>query len=134
MGHMDFKRYFKVITLIALSSVLAYTFTFRSISKKYESQVTLLKNEIQLKDQMIVELENKLNPPKSVSIRSVIQVVGVSPSDLQEALKRRSLYMGPIDGRLTQRIVEAVKEFQSRNGISADGVVGNKTWKLLKER
>ena len=131
---MDFKRYFKAVTLIAISSVLAYTFTFRSISKKYESQVTLLKNEIQLKDQMIVDLENKLNPPKSVSVRSVIQAVGVSSSDLQKALKRRSLYMGPIDGRLTQRIVEAVKEFQRKNNIGADGVVGKRTWKLLKER
>ena len=131
---MDFKGYFKILTLIAVSSVLAYTFTFRSISKKYESQVTLLKNEIQLKDQMIVDLENKLNPPKSVSVRSVIQAVGVSPSNLQEALKKKGLYMGAIDGRLTQRIVEAVKEFQRRNNINADGVVGKRTWKLLKER
>lgn len=130
---MDFKKTFKLFLLIAITSVLAYTLTFRSISKKYEAQVASLKSEVQLKDQMIVDLQNKLNPPKAVSIRSVIQTVGVSPSDLQQALKKNGLYAGSVDGRLTQRVVEAVREFQRRNNIQVDGVVGKRTWKLLRD-
>ena len=130
---MDFKGYIKLSVLIAATFVLAYTLTFRSISEKYELQIKSLKNEIQFKDQLIVDLQNKLNPPKAVPIRSVIQVSGVSPSDLQQALKKRGLYVGPIDGRLTQRIAEAVREFQRRNNIQADGVVGKRTWRLLRD-
>ena len=130
---MDFKRYLKIFTLVVLSFILAYTVSLRSISKKYESQITSLKNEIQFKDRAIVDLENKLSPPKAVSIKSVIQIPGISPSDLQQALKKKGLYAGAVDVPLSQRIVEAVKEFQKRNNLTADGVVGKRTWKLLKD-
>ena len=45
-------------------------------------------------------------------------------------LVQKALHLGAdgIFGTLTE---QAVKEFQTQNGLTADGIVGDKTWKLL---
>lgn len=128
------KKNLFLILLFVVAVGATYIQTLRATSQKYGGQIEALLAEIQLKDRRIVELENKLDPPKPVSIKSLILVPGVSPSDLQQALRRTGLYSGMVDGRLTQKTADAVKEFQRRNGIRADGVVGKKTWQLLKEQ
>ena len=51
---------------------------------------------------------------------------------IQQALKNAGYYQGEIDGKIGSRSREAVKRFQSDNGLNADGVVGRQTWEKLK--
>ncbi len=51
--------------------------------------------------------------------------------DVQAKLKQWGYYDGPIDGSYTGRTFEAVRQFQSRNGLRVDGQVGPQTWQAL---
>jgi peptidoglycan hydrolase-like protein with peptidoglycan-binding domain len=46
----------------------------------------------------------------------------------QEALKLRFYDPGPIDGIFGAKTESAVKWYQSDHGLTADGIVGPKTW------
>lgn len=50
---------------------------------------------------------------------------------LQNALNRANFNVGSIDGIFGSRTENAVKRFQSVNGITSDGIVGRVTWNLL---
>jgi peptidoglycan hydrolase-like protein with peptidoglycan-binding domain len=50
---------------------------------------------------------------------------------LQVSLKGRGLYAGAVDGSLGPGTVSAVRRFQARRGLSADGVLGPATRKAL---
>ena len=50
---------------------------------------------------------------------------------LQEILKAKGFDPGPIDGKFGPRTLNAVRQFQTAKGLSADGVVGPLTWKAL---
>lgn len=58
--------------------------------------------------------------------------VNVSPERLQKSLKAAGYYNGAIDGKLGNRTKAAVSKFQRDNGLNGDGIVGEKTWALLK--
>ena len=54
---------------------------------------------------------------------------------LQRKLESYFIPVGSIDGVFGQRTENAVKEFQQRNGLETDGIVGKNTWAALtKER
>jgi len=50
---------------------------------------------------------------------------------IQEALKKRGLYSGPVDGVFGGGTESAVKVFQRKAGLTADGEVGPQTWSRL---
>ena len=50
---------------------------------------------------------------------------------LQQKLKNLGYYTGTVDGDYGDGTVKAVKAFQSRNGLTADGVAGEATLKLI---
>lgn len=50
---------------------------------------------------------------------------------LQWRLNQWGYYRGPIDGLFGARTARAVRNFQWRNGLRVDGVVGPKTWAAL---
>ena len=50
---------------------------------------------------------------------------------LQQKLKNLGYYSGTVDGDYGDGTVKAVKAFQSRNGLTADGVAGEATLKLI---
>lgn len=52
-------------------------------------------------------------------------------SFLQLTLKDLNLYNTEIDGIFGTNTLNAVKEFQTSNGITADGIVGESTWNSL---
>ena len=56
---------------------------------------------------------------------------GDSVSRLQATLKLLGFYQGPVDGSYTPATADAVAQFQSAAGISADGVAGPSTWASL---
>ncbi len=53
--------------------------------------------------------------------------------DIQTALKNAGFYAGKIDGDIGSLTEKAVKEFQSKNNLKADGKVGPKTWAVLSQ-
>lgn len=61
----------------------------------------------------------------------VIAVSGLSAVDLQKALKNAGFNPGKIDGKIGPNTVKAIKQFQTAEGLAADGVVGRRTWAKL---
>ena len=56
---------------------------------------------------------------------------GQTVRTIQEKLVRWGYLDGPVDGIFGAQTAEAVKKFQSKNGLSPDGVVGESTLKAL---
>ncbi len=66
------------------------------------------------------------------------QTVSVKPTatyeeKVQAALKNAGYYTGAVDGKIGSKTREAIKGFQTANGLKADGVVGPGTWEKLKK-
>ncbi|OGX06038.1 MAG: hypothetical protein A2Z88_02865 [Omnitrophica WOR_2 bacterium GWA2_47_8] len=59
--------------------------------------------------------------------------VSASVEDVQSALKKAGYYEGSIDGKLGSGTKQAISSFQRDNGLNADGIIGRKTWDLLKQ-
>ena len=58
---------------------------------------------------------------------------GEAVRELQQALKGLGYDAGPVDGQFGARTEDAVKAFQTAQGITADGVVGDVTWINIDE-
>ncbi len=56
---------------------------------------------------------------------------GSTVKTIQKKLKNWGYYKGSVDGIFGSKTKEAVKFFQRKNGLSADGIVGNKTLSAL---
>lgn len=56
---------------------------------------------------------------------------GEEVKQIQQKLKSWGYYNGAIDGVYGSKTVEAVKKFQSKNGLTADGIAGQKTLEAL---
>jgi len=52
--------------------------------------------------------------------------------NIQKALAAAGLYNGKIDGVIGPMSEQAIKNFQTQKGLTADGKVGPKTWEALK--
>ncbi|MBP6343439.1 MAG: peptidoglycan-binding protein [Candidatus Omnitrophica bacterium] len=89
-------------------------------------------------ESMIIEDEppvRKSSAPSSDSSASssdkVIKV-SASTSDVQKALKNAGFYKGSIDGKIGQQTKKAIESFQRQHNLTADGVIGRRTWEELK--
>lgn len=56
---------------------------------------------------------------------------GPSVTQVQNRLKSWGYYNGPADGSYGAGTFNAVKSFQAKNGLAADGVVGPLTWQAM---
>ena len=56
---------------------------------------------------------------------------GNTVKTIQRKLKNWGYYTGAVDGVFGSKTKSAVKYFQRKNGLTADGIVGNKTLKAL---
>ena len=76
-------------------------------------------------------------PAQVVEPTSGLELTPAESSDkptnknIQQALKNAGLYNGPIDGNIGPKSKKAIREFQTQNGLTADGKVGARTWKKL---
>ena len=61
-----------------------------------------------------------------------IGLTGPMVEFLQNILIYLGLYNGEIDGIYGQNTASAVKQFQTQNGLTSDGIVGSRTWRALR--
>lgn len=79
---------------------------------------------------LFVSLPTQSAESESDALEAVVLKKGSSGSTVrtvQTKLKNWGYYQGSIDGIYGSKTVEAVKYFQRRNGLTADGIVGTKT-------
>lgn len=53
-------------------------------------------------------------------------------TELQKALKNAGYYNGTVDGKVGSGTIDAIRRFQTDNGLDPDGVCGRKTWSKLQ--
>jgi len=56
---------------------------------------------------------------------------GEAVARIQTALTERGFELGPADGSFGPSTIDAVKSFQTEQGLAADGIVGAQTWSAL---
>lgn len=75
------------------------------------------------------------NTYEAVEFTRMIKV-GLQGDDVKRVqflLKKKNLYTGEITGNFDELTKTGVKEFQTANGLDADGIVGSGTWAKLNE-
>ncbi len=107
-----------------------------------DSQLVQMQTQLQALEQENQELRSQLESQersvgdfsdRSVSAKSdILRVSGVTATQLQKALHRAGYDPGPIDGRVGKKTRSAVKAFQRRQNLKADGIVGERTWSALQ--
>ncbi len=146
------KRQIIQLSLLPLLAVFVMTGCATTRPKKVDAQdpnahISSLQSELAAKDQQIQDLQYQLDnaqaPLPSTNFTSgsssgssdkynLLRVSGVSGSDVQKALKRAGYDPGPVDGRLGKKTKSAIKAFQKNQGLTADGIIGEKTWSALR--
>ncbi len=58
--------------------------------------------------------------------------VNVPVRTVQSALRNAGFNPGPIDGKVGERTIAAIRAFQGAQGLTVDGVVGPRTWARLR--
>lgn len=138
------KRSF-VMSLAAVAAVLTVTGCATTRPKPAQdpnAQIASMQAQLQAKDQEIQDLRYQLDSRQqalsnnfasgSSDKKNILRVSGVTPVELQKALLRAGYDPGPLDGRIGKKTRAAVKSFQRKNGLTSDGVVGEKTWAALR--
>jgi len=71
---------------------------------------------------------------ETVTVQETATITFVKPDikTIQQALANAGLYAGKIDGIIGPNTKQAIKDFQTQNGLTVDGKVGSKTWALLE--
>lgn len=62
---------------------------------------------------------------------NVIRIPALSVRDVQRALANAGFNPGSVDGKMGPKTQQAIKQFQTAEGLKADGVVGPQTWNRL---
>ena len=81
---------------------------------------------------MLVDYEFGVSFVKSRTPKKIVGIPGKT-FQIQKALKKAGFYKGPLNGRMTRSTKRAIRAFQKRNHLPADGIAGAKTWNLLKK-
>ncbi|MDD5679822.1 MAG: peptidoglycan-binding domain-containing protein [Candidatus Omnitrophica bacterium] len=133
--------WFKILLSVLVLVNLAGCATTKKESAKVQvqqlqSQVSDLEMQLKQRDEEIQGLEGELSKADSAKVTQSQASVGeagkASSKQIQTALKNAGFYEGPVDGKIGKNTKKAIRAFQEANGLTADGVVGNKTWSKLK--
>jgi len=94
-----------------------------------QPEVELIKPE-ELSPTPPINEELKEKKPQEVSVQ-LAPDEATKNRQIQTALKNAGYDPGAIDGEIGSKTKKAVKDFQTANGLNADGKVGAKTWAKL---
>jgi murein L,D-transpeptidase YcbB/YkuD len=108
------------------SEIVDLKYQIKDISSNVQGQPSL-----SVEDEVPVRKSSSSSANQSVSLDKIIKV-SASISDVQKALKNAGFYKGSIDGKVGQQTKKAVESFQRQHNLTADGVVGRRTWEELK--
>ena len=97
-------------------------------------QVKDLNGKVATKDSSDSSTDETTSVKVSKSSASTDETIRVNASveDIQTALKNAGNYTGKIDGKFGTGTKLAIVEFQKEHHLTADGILGKKTWKTLK--
>lgn len=107
------------------------------------NQISALESQVQSKDEEIGSLRDQLDKALQAKEESSAAAARVSKKKIGEVKSRPNVKQiqvalfnagynpGDMDGKMGKQTREAIKSFQKANGLTADGSVGKKTWKLL---
>ena len=139
----------RVVTGVALMSLLSGCATARQDVARLQSQVTML-------DDRVTQLERSsvggmaaapvsggaefgaasiIVPAHAIASKTEKSAAASSKGttrEIQQALKNAGFYQGSVDGKLGPQTRSAIKEFQRVHGLTDDGVVGKQTWAKLR--
>lgn len=132
----------------------------RTQQEQLQSRVTALEKKVEEKDSEIVDLQYQVkdlaskvadktpvpSTEESVAVREAASAqnsvqgssvndairVNVPVTDVQTALTNAGVYSGKIDGKVGAATKAAIIAFQKAHHLTADGILGRKTWKRLK--
>lgn len=133
--------WFKILLAMFVMLNLAGCATTKKTSAKdqvqeLQTQVSDLETQLKQRDEEIQGLEKDLAAAEAVKAgeaKSAAESTGKpSPKQIQKALMNAGFYEGPVDGKIGKNSKKAIKAFQEANGLTSDGVIGNKTWSKLK--
>ncbi|MFH0763353.1 MAG: peptidoglycan-binding protein [Candidatus Omnitrophota bacterium] len=115
-----------------------------------QSQVTQLKNEVASLGGQIVSQTQELNNLKEqlknvekekealsakLAKKNIIGEAEIRPNveQIKVALINAGYQPGPINMKIQRETFNAIRAFQKANKLTPDGMVGKKTWAVLKE-
>ena len=96
----------------------------------------------QLKEKAaLLETQLKAQQDENAMLKQQLAVTSVekkevrmpSGKEIQTALKKAGYYNGDVDGQIGSKTRDALKKFQSANGLNPDGVFGSRTWAILSK-
>lgn len=108
------------------SEIVDLKYQIKDISTRVEDQPSVIY------DEPVAAKPAAATSAVSSSSDNKIIKVSASVSDVQKALKNAGFYKGSIDGKIGQQTKKAVESFQRQHNLTADGVVGRRTWEELK--
>lgn len=95
------------------------------------SSNTQRRPSISVEDEAPVRKSSSSSADQAASSDKIIKV-SASISDVQKALKNAGFYKGSIDGKIGQQTKKSIESFQRQHNLTADGVIGRRTWEELK--
>jgi len=128
-------HYLKSFLVLMSSFFVALFLAFALVNQRYLGEISSLQGEIAARDNKITALEKELVAKQEalfVLPKAIVDVPGVTVAQVQKALQGHGFYNGPADGKINRQTVDAVKKFQKASGLKADGMIGKRTWSLLK--
>ncbi|MFH1777198.1 MAG: peptidoglycan-binding protein [Candidatus Omnitrophota bacterium] len=112
-----------------LEKMQRHVFELETELKRQKEKNQMLQRELSCDKDRTTESSSlpggKLTKNKEISKEAVKQI--------QTALRNAGYYTGTVDGIIGPRTKKAIKTFQKKHGLIADGEVGNKTWFKLSK-
>jgi len=129
------KIYFGILGLVILSFLGCATLPEGSKDVeiyRLKARIGVLEDELSQKQKENLSLKEEIAQLKQLlEERTVFKMP--SGKEIQTALKNAGFYNGEIDGQIGPKTKEAIIKFQEANKLTADGVVGSRTWELLRK-
>lgn len=122
-------RRFVMISLLVPALAGCATTGQKADGQLLREKVTLLEGQLKQQQDENAMLKQQL-AMTSVEKKEIRMPSG---KEIQTALKKAGYYKGDIDGQIGSKTRDALKKFQSANGLNPDGVFGSRTWAVLSK-